>query len=75
MHIKGNYQQDEKVTYQVGENIVNHTYKGLIPKIQKEHIHTVSKKKKEKRKTNLIEKWAEDLNIFPRKTYRGLRGT
>ena len=44
LHSKGNHQQNEKATYQMGEDIWK-SYKRLVSKVYKEFIQLNSKKK------------------------------
>ena len=47
LHNKGNYQQNDKTTYEMGENICKQyiSVRGLISKIKKEFLQLNSEKK------------------------------
>ena len=47
LHSKGNHQQNEKATYQTGEDIWK-SYKRLVSKVYKELIQLNSQKKRER---------------------------
>ena len=70
MYSKGNYQQNEKIIYLMGENIYM-TDKGLLDKLYKQLIQLNIKKP-----NNLMKKMGRDLNRhFSKKTYRWPTGT
>ena len=71
-HGKGNHKQHEKTVYGMGENTCKLCdQQGL--NLQNKWF--VQFKNKQTKASDPIEKLTEDLNIFPKKTYRWLPGT
>ena len=68
LHSKGNPKQNEKTTHRMGENLCEGCYR------QGPNLRNIQTTHTTQQKHNPSEKWAEDLDISPKKTSRWLAG-
>ena len=73
MHSKGNHQQNKKANYHTGEDICKwYDQKGVnIQNVKISHATQTQYPKEKQNTSNLIKKWKEKLNIFPKNTKDG----